>query len=255
MTNSPLAVWSVFLSGILVALILLAGFAVLVVLSQRRYLALHRKHARRILEAQEEERAWVSREVHEGAVQWVGNLERECEQAGAAVSGPATERLKAIRAELHDLAGFLRGLAHRLHPAILDHGGLSVALTSMCDEIRAGGALEVELSTPEALPVGLRPEAAVALYRIAQEALQNVTKHSGASRATVKLAVSGGTIELAVRDEGKGFDAGARSHRGIGLFSMQERAVLVGGSVVVQSSPGRSTEVLARIPLIVGKEG
>jgi signal transduction histidine kinase len=255
MTNSPLAVWSVFLSGVLVALILLAGFVALVVLSQRRFLELHRKHARRILEAQEAERAWVSREVHDGAVQWVGNLERECEQAADAAAGPARERIKAIRAELTDLAGFLRGLAHRLHPPVLERKGLPVALTMLCREIDDGSELEVEARLPEQPIRELKPEAAAALYRIAQEALQNVLKHSGASRASLTLTATDRTVELAIQDPGKGFETGSAERRGMGLLSMKERGVLAGGSVTVQSSPGRGTVVRATIPVTPGQAG
>lgn len=249
MTNSPLAVWSVFLSGALVALILLAGFGALVVLSQRRYLEQHRKHARRILEAQEEERAWVSREVHDGAVQWVGNLERECEQAAEAASSPTADRIRAIRGELNDLAGFLRGLAHRLHPPVLEQQGLPVALTMLCREIDDAGELEIEVRIPEQ-PIGeLKPEAAVALYRIAQEALQNTMKHSGASRASLTLAATQGAIELVIQDNGKGLGSGSGSRKGMGLLSMQERAVLAGGSVTVRSTTGQGTRVSATVPV------
>lgn len=253
MTNSPLAVWSVFLSGIVVALILLAGFVALVVFSQRRFLELHRKHARRILEAQEEERAWVSREVHDGAVQWVGTLERECDKA-METAGAGVERIKSIRGELNALAGFLRGLAQRLHPPMLEQKGLPVALTMLCQEVDDGTELEVESRVPEQ-PIGaLKPEAAVALYRIAQEALQNVLKHSGASRASVTLTATDRTIELVVQDAGKGFDATSGSRRGMGLLSMQERGVLAGGSVTVRSTMGRGTEVRATIPVTSGRE-
>lgn len=254
MTNSPLAVWSVFVGGILVALILLAGFVVLVVLSQRRYLEMYRRHARRILEAQEEERAWVSREVHDGAVQWVGNLERECDQAAEVASGPAAERIKAIRGELGDLAGMLRGLAHRLHPSELGRKGLPVALTMLGREIDDSSELAVEVRIPDQ-PVELKPEAAVALYRIAQEALQNVRKHSQASRASVTLTASHGNVDLIVEDAGKGFDDAGGSKRGMGLLSMQERAVLAGGTVTVRSRVGEGTRVHAVIPMATVKEG
>jgi signal transduction histidine kinase len=255
MTNSPLAVWSVFVSGLLVALILLAGFVALVVLSQRRYLEQHRKHARRILEAQEAERAWVSREVHDGAVQWVGNLERECEQAAVASSGPASERIMAIRSELSDLAAMLRGLAHRLHPPVLERKGLPIALTMLGREIDDSSELRVDVRTPEQPISELKPEAAVALYRIAQEALQNVMKHSGASQASVTLTATERAIELVVQDAGKGFDAGNIAKRGMGLLSMQERAVLAGGSVTVRSSEGKGTVVRASIPVAPTREG
>jgi signal transduction histidine kinase len=251
MANSPLAVWSVFLSGILVALVLLAGFVAAVVVSQRRYLSLHRSHARKILETQEEERAWVSREVHEGAVQWVGVLGRECEALMAsAPQGDSSRRLAAIREQLRDLGEFLRGVAHRVHPPIIDRGGLVAALFRLAEEMERAHGLEVECELPPADSViGLPREAAIAVYRIAQEALQNVVKHSESRSVTIDLARSERVIELVVRDRGRGFEPGATRERGIGLLSMKERAILAGGAVTVQSAKGEGTEVRARIPL------
>jgi len=251
MANSPLAVWSVFLSGILVALVLLAAFVAAVVMSQRRYLQLHRRHARGVLEAQEAERGWVSREVHDGAVQWVAHLERECEALAAeAPFVEAAERARSIRGELHDLAGFLRGMAHRLHPAIIDRGGLLVALETLCHDVGESAGLEVKWEAPTpGRTIGVKPEAALGLYRIAQEALQNVITHAEARGVIVRLTVAPETVELLVRDDGKGFDRslGERGS-GIGLLSMRERAVLAGGRIEVKSAIGKGTEVRAVVP-------
>ncbi len=256
MANSPLAVWSVFLSGILVALVLLAAFVAAVVFSQRRFLRLHRSHARKVLEAQEAERGWMSREVHDGAVQWVAHLERECEELATSAPSPETEeRALAIRSELRDLAGFLRGLAHRIHPPIIDRGGLAVALETLCHEVGEDAGFEVKWEGPPGEIIALKPEAAVALYRIAQEALQNVVRHAEADAATVKLQVSPTAVELVVRDTGKGFEGDTRARaRGIGLLSMKERAVLAGGMVEVKSAPGKGTEVRAIVPGSAGTE-
>lgn len=251
MASSPLAVWSVFLSGLLVALVLLSAFVAAVVFSQRRYLRLHRSHARKVLEAQEAERGWVSREVHDGAVQWVAHLERECEALAAAAPPAEAERVGAIRSELRDLAGFLRGLAHRLHPSILERGGLAVALETLCHDMQETTGLSVEWEALGGPRIRLKPEAAVALYRIAQEALQNVVRHAEADGAVVRLAVSPRFVEMVVRDTGKGFERKVRTRgQGIGLLSMEERAVLAGGTIEVKSAPGKGTQVRVVVPAI-----
>jgi signal transduction histidine kinase len=122
-------------------------------------------------------------------------------------------------------------------------------------EIDDSSELRVDVHTPEQPISELKPEAAVALYRIAQEALQNVMKHSGASQASVTLTATERAIELVVQDAGKGFDAGNIAKRGMGLLSMQERAVLAGGSVTVRSSEGKGTVVRASIPVAPTREG
>jgi len=258
--DSPLAIWSVFIGGVLAAVILLAGFVAAVVLSQRRYLNLHRAHARQVLEAQEQERAWVSREVHDDAVQRVALIGRECAavaESGSGVSREQGEQLRAIQNELRDLGTFLRRLAHRLHPPLIDRGGLPAALAALCKEVGQTHAVQVEHWIPSDDTLGqLSPQSAIALYRIAQEALQNVAKHAATTTATLELVTSPDTVELVIRDQGWGFNT-SKNHRppggegggGIGLMSMKERAVLAGGEVAVTSSPGAGTEVRARIPV------
>ena len=250
MADSPLAVWSVFIGGVLAAMILLAGFVAAVVLSQRRYLNLHRSHARKILETQEEERAWVSREVHDDAVQRVGFIGRECETLRKSVSADQADRLRAIQDELRDLGTFLRGLAHRLHPPLIDHGGLPAALAGLCEEVERVHGVQVRYrAPPEEQRVTASPQAAIVVYRIAQEALQNVVKHAAVTSASLELSGSPERIELVVRDRGKGFDSGPNHRpRGIGLMGMRERAFLAAGHVVVTSTPGEGTEVRATIP-------
>ncbi len=251
MANSPLAVWSVFLGGILVALILLAGFVAAVVLSQRRYLNLHRSHARKILDAQEKERAFVAREVHEGGVQWVGALERDCEnlerQLGA--GSAAGEPVAALRGQLRELAQFLRGLAHRLHPSIIDRAGLVPALTALCQDMEQSHGIRVTLEAPAVLTGRITPDAALVLYRIAQEAVQNAVKHAAAPEVKVELASTPAGLDLVIRDQGLGFDSTTRERAaGIGLLSMRERAANVAGSLTIRSAPGQGTVIHARVP-------
>ena len=253
MPDNPLAVWSVFISGVLATVILLAGGAIAVVLLQRRYLNLHRSHARKILEAQEQERAWVSREVHDDAVQRVVLIGKECAAVAdsAQAEGRPAQRLRAIQKELHDLSSFLRGLAHQLHPSLVDRGGLSGALAGLCEEMERGHGLRVEYRRPvDDVETQPGPRASILLFRIAQEALQNVVKHAGVPEASLELSTHNGTVELSVRDRGKGFAPSTqRRSAGMGLLGMRERAILAGGQIEVVSSPGTGTEVRARIPI------
>jgi len=266
--DSPLAVWSVFISGVLAAVILLSAFVAAVVLAQRRYLNLHRRFARKILEAQEEERAWVSREVHDDAVQRVGLIRRQCASlvgsevgvggeaggGGGLAGSRVQDELRAIQDELGDLSAFLRGLAHRLHPPLIDRAGLRAALASLCDDVvRAHGVQITYRCPPEDQAIPIRPPAAIALYRIAQEALQNTVKHAAVPEALLELLADGDMVEVVIRDRGAGFNqtAAARSSGGgggIGLMAMRERAILAGGTLSITSAPGAGTEVRARVP-------
>lgn len=253
MSDSPLAVWSVFVSGVLAAVILLVAVVAVVVISQRRYLKQHRNHARRILEAQEEERAWVSREVHDDAVQRLALIGRACGESSRAIAALSEEqanRIGAIQVEAQDLSVVLRGLAHRLHPALIDRCGLCAALRSLCEELERGYGLRVNLQLPVAeAAIRASPQRALVLYRIAQEALHNVVKHAEVSEAELELSVYPEILELIVRDRGRGFEPGWQATTdGIGLIGIKERAYLAEGGVEITSQPGQGTEVRARFP-------
>lgn len=254
MSDSANEVWAVFISGLLATVILVVGVVVAVVVSQRRYMKLHRNHARRVLEAQEEERAWVSREVHDDAVQRLALIGKECarvSQALAGLSEAEAKRIGAIQTEVQDLGVFLRGLAHRLHPALIDRGGLLAALSGLAEEMNRSFGIEVQprLPAPEAL-ARVSPQRALVVYRIAQEALHNVAKHAAVTQAELELSASNGTLELTITDQGKGFDVKQRaSGDGIGLIGIQERAYLAEGAVEISSRRGQGTVVRATFPI------
>jgi two-component system NarL family sensor kinase len=253
MSDSPQAIWWVFVFGALASLILLVAVVGSLIVSQRRLMKLHRSHARRVLEAQEEERAWVSREVHDDALQRLALIGRECGDASRAMAGRAPEqshRLNAIQGEVDDLGIFLRGLAHRLHPALIDRGGLYAALSGLGEELQRGYAVQLTVQLPpaEAL-LSINPQRALVLYRIAQEALHNVVKHAGVAAAELRLSASGNGLELSVSDHGRGFDSSkATKSDGIGLIGMRERAYLAEGKVEITSRPGEGTLVRAWFP-------
>jgi signal transduction histidine kinase len=165
-----------------------------------------------------------------------------------------SHRVQAVQAEMDDLSVVLRGLAHRLHPALIEKGGLRVALEGLCGEIERTHGLILDRRLPERV-APLEPSRALAIYRIAQEALRNVATHSGAKHAILALVQGDATIELTVSDAGTGFDARVRrASDGLGLIGMRERANLAGGSVTITSRPSQGTTVRAVFPVLAGAE-
>ena len=146
------------------------------------------------------------------------------------------------------LAHALRHLSHELHPGVLKHAGLAAALTQHCDEVQRHHGLTVNVSTRDELD-GLGFDVALCLYRVTQEALANIVRHSQATVAHVEVLRTPMSVELRVIDDGIGFDATARAPSGLGLRSMDERVRLAGGAVSVDSRPGRGTTLLVHVPL------
>ncbi|HEX6687244.1 MAG TPA: sensor histidine kinase, partial [Solirubrobacterales bacterium] len=134
-----------------------------------------------------------------------------------------------------------------LRPALLDEYGLAAALAWYGEEYSQRTGIRVGVQAGEA-GTSVRPEAAVALFRIAQEALNNAAKHASASKIAVGLEEAGGELVLSVTDDGKGFDP-AEGTSGFGLAGMRERAELVGGELQVESTPDGGTRVMASVPL------
>lgn len=220
-----------------------------VVIQQRRFLSTTRQFGGRLLAAQEEERAWLARELHDDIIQRVAMLGRELEQLEHAE--PLTTepvRIAGIREELHDLAAEIRRLAHRMHPAALDHLGLPAALTQLAAEFEQQG-LDVRLDSTlsaDAMP----PHIATCLFRVAQEGLRNVARHAGVREAALRLRRVDGGIVLEIEDAGSGFDTSSASARsGLGLTSLAERVRLLQGRLTIRSAQGEGTRISAWAPL------
>ncbi|HEU4700671.1 MAG TPA: sensor histidine kinase [Gemmatimonadales bacterium] len=246
--------WWILVAAGLVAVVLGAAVVVAVLVQQRRFLAAHREFSGRLLVAQEEERAWIARELHDDLIQRVGLLTQEVVGVRGQLRDPgmAAHRLTGLEAELHDLTEEIRRLAHRMHPSVLDNLGLPAALRALGEEVETAERLPVRVLVDEPAPP-LTPAAALSLYRVAQEALRNVVKHAAASEATVRLVRNGGGAVLEVVDAGRGFDpARDGERRGLGLTSMTERLRLVRGTLRVVSAPGRGTRTTAWVPLAGG---
>jgi PAS domain S-box-containing protein len=205
----------------------------------------------RLIEAQEDERRRISRELHDDIGQQAAAIAADlCVLRETMASGPSdsssalTDMISQLATEL---ATSIHKLSHDLHSSRLQYLGLASALRELCDKLAAQYHLTIELSVD--CQVDRLPEPVeLCMFRIAQEALSNVVKHSGGTTALVKVAMRGKTISLCVADDGIGFDTSA-APSGIGLTSMRERLRLVGGELFIKSSADTGTELVAEINL------
>jgi two-component system sensor histidine kinase UhpB len=214
-----------------------------------------RRLADMVIHAQEEERRRVARELHDEANQLLAALMTTVDAAEAAAARQGQSELTATLARLRRLASAtlsdLQRIATELRPPALDEFGLLPALTRHVRDRTTGTPLEAAVDT-EGRPHRLPPTVEVALYRIAQEALANVQKHSGARCARIRLHFRPTAVRLDVSDDGVGFaldEDGGEGRSRLGIAGMRERASIVGGTVSVTSRPGGGTRVTASIPL------
>ncbi len=203
---------------------------------------------RRLVSAQEDERRRIARELHDDVNQRLALLAIEIEQL--ILSMPEDD--DALRARLRDLwertgeiSRAVHNLSHELHSSTLEALGLAAAMRRLSRELSEKG-LEVAFSG-DAASSDVSPEAALGLFRIAQEALTNVLKHSGVREATMRLSASDGFVTLAVEDHGCGFEPQMREN-GLGLLSMRERLLPLGGELEIRSRPRGGTTIEARVP-------
>jgi signal transduction histidine kinase len=152
------------------------------------------------------------------------------------------EKVTELSADIHKLS-------HRLHSSKLHHVGLLAAAKSLCEETSRHHELQIEFAY-EDLPEQIAQDVALCFFRIIQEALNNIVKHSGAKRAQVKLSTVDSRICLRIVDAGAGFDTNSRKARaGLGLASMRERLRIMGGTIAIRSRPMEGTEIQAEAPL------
>ncbi len=209
----------------------------------------------RLFEVQEQERAAIARDLHDGVGQQLALLQIQFESLLQKVPGEIGNQHRsafenAIQ-RLAELSDTVRNMSHRLHPAVLDDLGLAAAVRHLSEEFEERHLIPTRFSA-RGVPDSLKPEISVALYRITQEALQNIAKHAGRAPVNIALVGTDSTMELSIRDNGKGFDPhdGAR-HRGLGLISMVERAAALGGKIKIDSEPGEGTRIHVSMPLTV----
>ena len=232
-----------------------ANQALQVEIAQRqRAVAAHRQVLRRLSEAQETERGRISRELHDRLGQNLTALKLGLQVLRK--QGPFASPIQQGIARLEELAeGLMRDihrLAWELRPSALDDLGLEMALHRYTGSWSESSGIPVDFHSDGLEGARLPPELETTLYRVAQEALTNITRHAKARRVSLLLERRPGGVSLIIEDDGKGFDAEAAlrpaGQERLGLLGMQERATLVGGSLTIESSPGAGTTVFVRLP-------
>jgi signal transduction histidine kinase len=201
----------------------------------------------RLITSQEVERQRIARELHDNVSQKLALLNLEIDQLAMGIPPgrtklgleDASDRVGGIATELH-------GLSHALHPGKLETMGLVAALQALCRDVQSATSLEIDYTCPDRPLPDVDASVALCVYRVVQEALNNVAKHSHALRASVLISSSNGDIRVQVEDAGIGFAEHAVD--GLGLRSMKERVALVQGELMVHSQPGGGTRVGVRVP-------
>lgn len=208
----------------------------------------------RLITAQEEERSRIARELHDNLSQQLALLSLETEQITQHASSSDPE----IKAALHkilnrvrDVSADVHRLSHELHPSKLDRLGLAAALMSLCREVSRKQSVQLKCIIKK-MPDSLPRDVSLCVYRVIQESISNIVKHSGACMASVELIGSDTELLLTISDAGVGFNPESiRQKNALGLISMQERLRLVGATFSIESQPLHGTRIRAVIPLVV----
>jgi PAS domain S-box-containing protein len=209
-----------------------------------------RQLAGRLMKAQEEERRTIARELHDDLNQQLAAIAilLSTLRQQAAGAQPIAEQLVRAQRQTNRIANAVRTLSHQLHPPALQHAGLPAALESIVGEFNAAYNTAVALTISHPFPA-LSDDVAICIYRVAQESLKNIGKHSQARRVQMDLSAEASGVTLSVSDDGCGFDIDrARGSRGLGLISMAERVGLLQGVFKLETRPGAGTWIRASLP-------
>ena len=210
---------------------------------------LNRDLAGRLIASQEVERQRIARELHDDLSQKLALLSIDIDQLSNAQRDPAqAERWQQLRARAGEIGSDIHELSYRLHPSKLETLGLRVAMQALCRDVSKQSGVHVAFEHG-VLPDHVDPQVSLCVYRITQEALRNVVRHSQAREAQVDLACEAGRVTLHIADSGVGFDPAAAEHAGLGLLSMRERVAFLGGLLAIHSAPGLGTRIGVQIPL------
>jgi signal transduction histidine kinase len=207
--------------------------------------------SRRLIEAQDQERTRIARELHDDIGQRLALLAVELEELHQSppILPEVRSRVGRLQKYTSEIATDIQTLSHELHSSKLEYLGIAAAMRSFCQEFGEQTKVKIDFKS-EDLPRPSSPEISLCLFRVLQEALHNSAKHSGVRHVEVRLWETSNEIHLAVSDSGAGFDSeAAKESRGLGLISMKERLKLVKGTFSIESQPKRGTTIHARVPL------
>jgi PAS domain S-box-containing protein len=211
----------------------------------------------KLIEAQEQERTRIARELHDDIVQRLALLTVELDQLQRDLSDSSPEvrsHMGELSKRTSELTTDVQYLSHELHSSKLEYLGIAVAIRGFCQEFGEQQKAEIDFKFQD-LPSPLSPDISLCLFRVLQEALHNSAKHSGVRHFEVRLWGTPGEIHLTVRDSGAGFDTKvARAGRGLGLISMEERMKALKGTLSIESEPKRGTTIHARVPQSSGSD-
>jgi signal transduction histidine kinase len=208
----------------------------------------------RLINAQEDERRRIARELHDDINQQLAMLAIELQ--GVERAAPQltrlqlTQRLRSLWARTNTVSEDLQRISHRLHPSRLEFLGLAGALRGLGEEFKRHSGVEADVQI-HPLPALLSKEVSLALFRVAQEALHNCRKHSKARHMVLELFSVASDVVLRISDDGVGFDVLAVADKSLGIPSMEERLRLIEGTLEISSHPGAGTQIEARVPLRV----
>jgi signal transduction histidine kinase len=204
-----------------------------------------------LLLGREIERRRIARELHDDLGQRLSLLSMSlADVVEAAVDAPPAlrDQLRTVRSEVERLSRDLHRICHDLHPIVVAHVGLTDAIRRLCSDFSKQMRIEVEFIADDSVRPGSE-DAALALYRVTQEALSNVARHSRSASATVSLLQHAGALQLTITDTGVGFDVTRlQSPDGLGLTSIRERASMLGAALEVRSVPSHGTTIDLRVP-------
>ncbi len=235
-----------------------AGLLVILCLGVYLYVRFRRPKNRQLglsgmlIQAQERERSRLASEIHDDFSQRLALIAFELENAEEAIRSSPDEAVRQVHDiwnSASELGSDLHTLSHRLHSSTLKSLGLVPAVTALCNEFAAQQGIEIDFLSDN-VPGSVHPDVALCLFRIVQEGLRNLKKHSGASKGQVRLRKAGEKLLVSVYDEGIGFDERDLGKKeGLGVRSMEERTYLLGGRFEIHSRPGRGTRIEASLPL------
>lgn len=206
-----------------------------------------------LINAQEEERSRIARELHDAVGQELALLivKMQCPPDASAGDSRTNEHMVELRAQAERIGTMVRSISHNLHPPELDYLGLRVAVERLCREFSKSYRISLSCSC-DGFSTQPNRVTSLAVYRVLQEALHNIAKHSHSHDASVQISCTPTELALSIRDNGIGFNVNDYSS-GIGLVSMRERVCSVGGNIKTESSVGLGTRIEVRVPLVCEK--